>query len=206
MEENNKPNIKQKLNEGYILSRVIINVVGKPESQVIQAADLIIHKLKKDENFIVNNIEVSDVKKEDPLFTLFAEIELLTKNIDQIAWFCFDYMPASIEIIEPRELKYKSEQMTNFFNDIQQRIHSLDLALKTMALENKKIKTNGSLLMRNMLFYLTQTPKSPKELSKALGIPEPDLQPIIDNLLNQKRLILEGNKYKWGNLKQQNPR
>src|SRR3989344_1893181 len=180
-----------------ILSRVIIHIAGNPQTHIIKSMDLLIKKIQQDENFQVVSIEPSEVSEEEGMFTIFAEIELRTKDIDQLAWFCFDYLPSSVEIIEPRELIYRADHLSSFFNEMQNRMHSLDLALKTLTMENKKLHTNGSALMRNLLYYITKTPKSLEDISKATGISKEELAPIINTLLEQKRLVLESEKYKW---------
>jgi len=181
-----------------VLSRVIVQLAGKPEEHVLDSMDLMIKKIKDDENLAVANIEISDIKEEGGIFNLFAEIEITTKDIDELAWFCFDYMPASVEIIEPREMKYDAKHLTNFFNEIQTRLHSMDLVLKTLSLENKKLKGNGMALMRNMLYYLTgKDSRSLEDISKIMGIKEEEIKKIIDELISQKRIVKMGEKYKW---------
>src|SRR3989344_2615144 len=123
--------------EEKILSRVIVQIVGKPESNIVKAMDLMIEKIKKDENLLIRHIETSEITEEEGIFSIFTEIEIETKGMDELAWFCFDYMPSSVEIIEPREIKYRAEHLTSFLNEIQSRVHSMDLALKTLSLENK---------------------------------------------------------------------
>jgi len=184
--------------EGRILTRVIIEIAGKPEGHVIKSMDLLIKKAKADENFNVKNIEVSDIKEEEGAFTIFSEIELETKNLDALAWFCFDYMPASVEIIEPRVIKYDAKHLTTFLNDIQTRIHAMDLALKSLSVENQKIKQNGAALMRNMLYSLISKKRMYlDEISKIMGIPLDDVEKIINELIEQKRVVKEEEKYSW---------
>jgi len=184
--------------EGEIISRVIVQVAGKPKEHIIKVGDLMVKRIKSEKNLKVIQLDLSDVTEEEGMFTLFAEIEMKTKNIDHLAWFCFDYMPASVEIIEPREIRYGAQHLSNFFNEVQTRVHALDLALKTLTVENNKIKKNGSALIRNMLYYLTnKEPKSHQELSKVMGISEGELKPILDLLLEQKKMVKEGNNFKW---------
>jgi len=84
--------------DGKILSRVIVQIAGKPEGHVVKSMDLLLKKIKNDKNFSVKEVDVSEIKEEKEVFNLFSEIELETKNLDQLAWFCFDYMPSSVEI------------------------------------------------------------------------------------------------------------
>lgn len=184
--------------EEEIISRAIIQIVGKPEGNIITAMDLLIQKIKKDDHLKVTSIDVSEVEPKDNLFSILAEIEFKTPTIDQLAWFCFDYLPASIEIIEPRELKYSAQDLTSFFNEIQTRIHAMDLAMKSLTLENKKVKKNGNSLIRNILYHLTKEgPKSLRYLAQETGIKDEDLQSILTLLVEQGRMTKEDDAYQW---------
>ena len=189
---------KEQSAEQAILSRAIIQIVGKPEGHVVKAMDLLLKKLKEDKHFAIKATEISDPEPQDTLFSIFVEVEFKTKTIDELSGFCFDYLPASIEIIEPRELIYTAEHLTRFFNEIQSRIHTLDLALKTLSVDNKQIKQKGSIIIRNMIHSLIRTdPKTLTELAELTGIAEHDLQTILEELLQQQRVSKSNEKYRW---------
>ena len=58
---------------------------------------------------------------------VFAELEVKTASLTHIINFCFEYMPSLIEIIEPYELKISSADVSSFLNDLQAKLHGVDM-------------------------------------------------------------------------------
>src|SRR3989338_2556349 len=85
-----------------ILFRTVIEVVGKPKEHVENSMKSYLVHLKKDKQYQIVSEELAEVKKQEKedLWTIFAELEIKTNKMSQIVSFCFNYMPASIDIIE----------------------------------------------------------------------------------------------------------
>src|SRR3989344_60198 len=99
-------NIKERLNQGHVHSRVIVEVVGKPKEHVEDTIKNYVEKLKTNPDFeiITHNIsEANEIKdeKNPGLWGTFAEIEMITETFSNMVGFCFDYMPSSVEILSP---------------------------------------------------------------------------------------------------------
>lgn len=137
---------------------MVIEVLGSPKEHVEQAMKQIIGKLENDKSIKLLNqttykAEEQEIKEEDrelmqktggklpenKLWSTFADIGLSTtlKNIPDL---CFNYMPSSIEILEPAELKMKSVELTDFFSDVQAMLHKLDMMVKNLNAENTILK------------------------------------------------------------------
>ncbi|MBW2999409.1 hypothetical protein KY339_01950 [Candidatus Woesearchaeota archaeon] len=188
--------IKEKLEQGYLHCNIILEVLGKPKDYVESTLKGYVEKIEKSKDFEVLKKEFAKSKKVEDMFSVFVELDMLFKDASALAFFCFDYMPSSIEIIEPEIFKYKAQDFSGFFNDLQARLHKLDMLVKNLTAENKRLKTNAGLLLRNnILIVLKETDKSIAELSKGTGIPEKQLEPFVEKLVKQKFIIKNKNKY-----------
>ena len=190
--------IKEKLNEGYIHCRAIVELLGKPKDYVDNAIKMYVERMKKDKELIILNTEFSEPEAKEELFMVFVEVEMLAKNSEKLVWFCFDYMPSSIEVIEPRQIGYKAEEFSNFLNDLQARLHDLDLRLKINIEQNKILKNNATNLMKNIMkLSLMEKDKDITEISKNVGISEEQLEPFLTELIKQGSIEKKGDFYSW---------
>ncbi|MEM3127156.1 MAG: hypothetical protein QW331_03765, partial [Candidatus Woesearchaeota archaeon] len=115
--------IKEKLEKGYIHARVIIELMGKPKEHVEKTIKDYIKHISEDQNFEVLNQEIAPLEPKEEYFVTFAELEILCKDVPSLVGFCFDYMPSSIEIIEPEKINYDRHQLSSIINDLQARLH-----------------------------------------------------------------------------------
>jgi len=52
----------------------------------------------------------------------------------------FDFMPSSIEILEPQSLELKSQELTDFLNDLITRLHNYNVIVNNLQAENILMK------------------------------------------------------------------
>ena len=86
----------------------------------------------------LSSVELKD--KMAGFWSVFSEIELKFDDINEITVFCFEYMPSSIEILEPEELKFESTNFAGFLNDLLARLHEYDMVVKNLQAENMIMK------------------------------------------------------------------
>jgi len=130
--------ITDKLAHGWIRAYLIFEVLGKPADHVEKAMDMLLDKLSKEKNleFLDKKThKAKAVKKTKNVFTTFAETEILFSNLARLVEIVFDYMPSSIEIIEPTILKFKNEDINALINDLAAKLHHYDALLKKLRLE-----------------------------------------------------------------------
>ena len=189
-------NIKEKLEEGYIHFRAIIEMLGKPKEHVTETLKTYVAKLSEADGFEIVAEDYSDADEKDGMFSVFAEIEVLAKDISQVAWFSFDYLPSSIEILEPTSLRFRSSDMTNFLNDLLQRLHHLDMSFKTDRAKIQKINANSEALLKNFIGHLVKDEsKDADELSRILGIDKEGLEALLNRLVGREFIEKVGDKY-----------
>jgi len=192
-------NINQKLEEGYIQGRFILELVGKPREHIVKTMSLILNKIKENKDIDVISQDLAEAKeleKQKGFFSIFAELDLLLKNWSVLVGFCFDYMPSSVEIVAPEEMKLKINDINNFLNDLQAKLHRLDGAVKQLSMENQFLKKNTYILLKNMVtLILLKANLTCEEISKATGFKKEDLQIFLDGLLKEGYLKKEEGKY-----------
>jgi len=191
-------NIKSKLAEGWIHCSFIVEMMGKPAEHLQGTLKTYIEKLKADKKivFIQEDYAKPEPVEKSTLFTTFVEIEVLMKDLTKVIEFNFDFMPSSVEIIEPTQLVLKNEAMNGLLNDLQARLHKVDMVLKNQSQENNILKKNSSLLVQNSILLSLKTgPKELKELTILTKIPENELKKFLDVLIKAKKLKFSAKKY-----------
>ena len=120
----------------------IMELMGSPEEHVDKTMDMILVKLKESKDIEVISEKVSETTsiEDRPFWSKFVEVELGFKNMDDVTGFCFDFMPSSIDVIDPGNFNFKKDVMDNLWNDLIARLHQYDMLLKNMHAENKVMK------------------------------------------------------------------
>lgn len=136
--------IKEKIKEGYIRTSVVFEVIGRPAEHIIEALKKLIEFIQQDKKIIIISHKIHDaeeVKEENmrEMFSSFMELELLLDSPKKAIEFIYDYMPASMEIIEPSNFSFKLNEFNSVLNDITGRLHQYDAMLKQTNLEKQII-------------------------------------------------------------------
>ncbi|MFH1053314.1 MAG: hypothetical protein V1740_02745 [Candidatus Woesearchaeota archaeon] len=191
-------NTKEKLEQGWIHSRVIIEVLGKPEDHVKNAMDKVVDRIRNEDGIIITNSDFSDLEPQESMFSAFVEVEMLTKNIEKLVWFCFDFLPSSVEIIEPQEFRYNSKEFSNFLNDLQARLHVVSNEVRIAQQSNKNLAINAHNLLRNLInLSLKNNSLEMKDLVADTGVKEHELSPFLDILIGQNLIKKQGDKFSF---------
>jgi len=174
----------------------IIEILGAPKEYVVETMNTYLDKLKKEKDLIITNDTISEVEQKEKLFTLFAEVEFLAKTPSRIVDFCFDYMPSSLELMEPEAIRFEANKFSNFLNDLQARLHQLDMIVKNLRAENKRLSENSTLILRNnILISLKEKETDLSAISKSIGIDEDHTKKFLDALVKQGIILLKNGKY-----------
>lgn len=181
-----------------ILFRAIMEVMGKPAEHVEKALKQYLDNLKKDGRFKVISEEIAPVEKreKEELWTTFAEVEVKTKDISNLINFCLEFMPSVIEIIEPEEITFKDVEVTSFVNDLQSRLHQVDMLAKQLKTENDILhKSIGDLLGNYILLLLSQQNHDSETLSRLTGVEKSKLEDFLDILIDKGKIDLKEGIY-----------
>lgn len=190
-----KPDDSERLEKGNIKVSMIIELLGKPKDLMEKTFDKILDKLKSECDVVKE--ERAEFKPQEKLWSTFVELELWVKDFKSLTAIMFEYMPSSIEILEPQNFLLKSFDLSSYLNDMQARLHQTDMGLKNARAEVEVLKkTGGGMLFNLMLFSLREGPKTLTALAKSIGTSGNDIKGYVNLLERQGKLIKEGNKYR----------
>ena len=193
-----KPEHKEIMDKGGLLVKVILEVLGAPKEHVEKTLKSVIEKIKEDQSLTVIKGKVFKAKQqeESKFFSMFSEMELLFNSFADLAAFCLDYLPSSVEILEPNDLKTDSRDITGILNDLLAKLHNVDMVMKSIQAKSMVLEKNSlNLLKQIVVLSLKQGNKSVEELSKATGITEKSLEPFLKNYLKEDMIMKVGKKY-----------
>jgi len=179
-----------------MLLRIIIEVLGAPEAHVEETLRLLLQKLKEKKEFRVKTGRVYKPKPAGKLFTNFAEVELWIDDLSDLPELVFEFMPSSIEILEPAEIHEDPRAISDFLNDIMARLHDVEMRLKTTIAENMILNKNLSGLLANAVtLLLRDSEKDAETLAGSVGIAKEAMQGFMDNFVSQGIFIEKEGKY-----------
>ncbi|MEK6868970.1 MAG: hypothetical protein AABX74_01965 [Nanoarchaeota archaeon] len=180
----------------HIRCKTIIEVLGKPKEHVEKSIKDYVEKIKKDSELIVMNVDFSEAAEKKGLWAAFVELDMVVKGIQKLIGFCFDYMPSSIEITKPEEFIVKKSTVENFINDLQARLHNVDMIVKKQKNENTFLKKNLSRAAGNLiLLSLVPGGMDIERLSRATGIAEKELEIFLKQLVDEDKVKKEDDIY-----------
>lgn len=181
-----------------ILFRAIVEVLGKPKEHVDSTLKDYLQKLKENSHYQVVKEELADLKQHEDseLWMAFAEIEIKTAGVAEIIDFCFDYMPSLIEIIEPEELQLDSLAVSSFLNDLQAKLHGVDMLAKQMKMENQLTNNSLAKLLNNYVTILLRDNNlTSKQLSTYTGMNIDILEDYLDKMIDEGKIDLKEGIY-----------
>jgi predicted transcriptional regulator len=184
------------LNPHAVSARMIVEMLGKPKEYIDSTLRKYVDKFRKDLD--ITKADFAEPKEQEGgLFSVFVELEITFKKVEELFGFCLDAMPSTIEILTPEELKFNSIYLGDFLNDIQSKLHQTDMIVKTVSAQNKHLDKNATNVFQNFIVYaLKQKPKTIQQLSAIVGVQPKGLKPFLDVLIKEKKVVLEGNEYK----------
>ncbi|PIY60614.1 hypothetical protein COY95_00880, partial [Candidatus Woesearchaeota archaeon CG_4_10_14_0_8_um_filter_47_5] len=188
--------LKEMLGEGGVLARTIIEIVGIPKEHVEKTIILYTKKIKEHDQMLVVKEKKFKAKKQGNFFSAFAEMEIAFKSVPDLLNFCFDYMPASIEILEPETLHYETNDISTFVNDLLAKLHQLNFMVKKLSAENTLLNKNAGQLVNNFIMVLLRKePATLVRLSQLTGIEPEKMDAFLKDLEKSKKIKKDNNTY-----------
>ncbi len=180
-----------------IRCRAILEVLGKPKGHVEKTIKLLVEKVKENPENSVLNEKFADIQPEgETVFSTFVELEIVFKGMGPLIGFCFDFMPSSLEVDKPDSLLLKNRDISNALNDLQAKLHNVDMIAKTLKAERDFLKRNFNTVIGNLITVLIKVGKNNLEdLSKFTGINSQELEKYIDELTKDGKIKKEEDKY-----------
>ena len=126
------------MEETKIHAKAVVEILGTPKEHVEETMKMVMGKAKDNYNLISETTYAAE--EIEGLWSTFADLEVDFKSMDQLIGFCFDFMPSSIEIIEPMQFSIKCTDMANLLNDLLAKLHRYDMIVKNLNAENIILK------------------------------------------------------------------
>jgi len=115
---------------------MIVEMAGRPAAHLTAELEKHIGILNKVNDITVHSIKVSkpreiemvdkSVAGTDKMLTAFAEADFETESFARLSETMFDFMPSSVEVIEPAKVTMNMSEATALLNNISGRMHRYD--------------------------------------------------------------------------------
>lgn len=116
---------------------MIVEMAGKPALHLTQTLEKHMNILNNVKGLSVNSISVSEAKLIEEIggkkvssgtemFTAFAEADFEVEDFPMLTQVMFDFMPSSVEVVEPSNVSITSKEATDLLNNISGRLHRYD--------------------------------------------------------------------------------
>jgi len=200
--------LKQLIEDGWIQCRIVLEIVGKPKEHVEKTINGVIEKIKKEKDMKVLDAHIAEVQKRETgakeegmikeMWATFAEVEIIFKNLIKMTYFCFEYMPASIEILEPQKMNLEAINLSEFFNDLQLRLHQVTMVAKQLNSKSMFLENNLQGLLNNFILVALATghEMSAEQLSKITGVEKERMEDFLDKLIDEGKVEMAGENYR----------
>jgi len=129
--------IDAKVKQGYLRVKIIIEIAGFPREHIEKTMGLLEETIKKERIEVIKSSIREPKQVSEKIWSSFIELEFLVENLSLLMGLIYDYMPSSVEIIEPEgEIKEDSQAIAELLNDLIAKLHGYSAAIKKMNAEN----------------------------------------------------------------------
>lgn len=122
-----------------IVARITVEVLGSPKEHVEETLINVLKKLKEEKNIKIKEEKAYECAQMDnKLWSTFADIQFETTSLQRVQDICFDYMPSTLEILEPLRLEeIDCIEFSDLMNDMLTRLHKYSMVVNKLTIENK---------------------------------------------------------------------
>ena len=190
--------VKDKIAEGYILARIIVEVIGSPKEHVEKVLGQVVEEFKDHENIklVKEHKEPAEKAEEEQFFHAFTELEFLAKDVYALVGVCIDLTPSSVEVIEPSEIKMTAKDMSGFLNDFAQKLHRIGISSKNASAQAQLMRMSFDAVLLNMVILLVRAkPQNLDSLSKYTGVKKDLLKVLLTKFVKDNKIAFENDLY-----------
>lgn len=123
-----------------IQAKIVIEILGTPKEHVEETIKKVIENLKNEDGVKLLKEVTYEAEKIKEMWSTFSDLDIEVEDTTKLVGICFDYMPSSVEIIEPLKMNIETTMISEFLNDLLARLHKTDMILKNALAENKMLK------------------------------------------------------------------
>ena len=192
-----KTNVKQKIDEGWVRARVMFEIAGNPVEHIVKTLESYVEMMKKNKGIIVLNEDKGEPEfhKDENVWSTFLEAEVIVEGIERFVYICVSFTPASIEILEPKELTFTEKDLSDWLNELLSILHHVGMKHKQQKQDLRTYILNLNNLARNTILIALEKEQTREELEKKTGMNTKTIQQFLDALEKEKRVSKKGDKY-----------
>jgi len=121
---------EEKIANGWIHSRIMLEVEGNDREHVHKALQEVCERLKSEKGISVFREAYDSVRELRPgWFNLNVELELLVKGVDRFVYLVTTYPPVTLEIIAPQDITFPASELQSALLGIAGYVNTLSNAL-----------------------------------------------------------------------------
>lgn len=120
-----------------IVVRAMIELAGFPKENIEKGIKSISEQLDKAPEIKVISKEIAEVKEVKKMWAAFIETELEFIDINDILLFNMQFLPSSVEILEPDKITLDTNKFSDFMNTMQAKLHEYNTVLSKLIIKNK---------------------------------------------------------------------
>ncbi len=137
-----------------ISALMILEIIGKPAKYLVETLDNLIKQMGNEPGIIIKNKNIKEPKKmeessgianqtkegvkiaeQNDFYVSFAELEVETESLINLALLMFKYMPAHIEILSPSNFAISNYDLKDLLNELIRRLHGYDEVARVLQVE-----------------------------------------------------------------------
>ncbi|MFH0870301.1 MAG: hypothetical protein V1866_04565 [archaeon] len=189
--------IQKRIGKGSILAQVAFEVLGSPKEHVDKTIHDFVDNIRKDSFITILSEDYGETEEtpEGGLWSTYVETEMLFPDLEKFVWLCINFMPASIEIIAPAELKFRDKDLTLWLNDLLAKLHEISATVRQATAKEDLFVKNMNAMIQNTMLLAAEHHHSPEQISEKTGIPVEQLHPFFEALVKAQKLEKKGDEY-----------
>jgi hypothetical protein len=137
-----------------ISALMILEIIGKPAKYLVETLDNLIKQMGNEPRIIIKNKNIKEPKKmeeqsgianqtkegvkiaeQNDFYVSFAELEVESESLIDMALLMFKYMPAHIEILSPSNFAISNYDLKDLLNELIRRLHGYDEIARVLQVE-----------------------------------------------------------------------
>jgi hypothetical protein len=130
MDEKTEKRAEKRLKEGWIKSSMIIEVLAITRDAAESSLRKHIEKMGNEDNTMILEATYHDTEelanptpRIEKAYSKIVDVDVITRNFDQLVRIVVSYAPSSIEVIEPEKIKMDMGEAQAILNSMSEIIH-----------------------------------------------------------------------------------
>lgn len=156
---------------------MIVEIAGRPGEYVKEMLSKHVSVFKDIKDIEVNSIKISEPKEIEGskgVFTCFSEVDITVPNLLRLTEIVFDFMPSSIDIIEPSKVSFDLNEVNSLLNNLSGKLHRYDELAKVAHFKINQLNSQIEALKKGNEKDILKEDKVKKESKKGKNPKRPN--------------------------------